>query len=182
VLTGYCLQPGKIFFSLPFPVKTIKFTVHLKTLIIGLGNTILSDDGAGIYAARKVAEKCIDHPKIDVVEASLGGVGLLDLMTGYDRVIILDAIFTNTNSPGDVYHLSLDDLGDPSNPSNTHFLDVRTSVELGRKLGLAMPKTISIFAIEIKDNTTFSDKLTQEVEQALPLLTQRVLEFLNAES
>jgi hydrogenase maturation protease len=155
--------------------------MNKKTLIVGLGNTILSDDGAGIYAARKIAEKCLDQPDIDVVEASLGGVGLLDLMTGYNRVIILDAIFTNKNRPGMVYQLSLEELGDPSFSSGPHFLDVRTSVELGRRLGLAMPKVIEIFAIEIKDNTTFNEKLTHEVEQALPLLAEQVLEFLNVD-
>lgn len=155
--------------------------MNKKTLIVGLGNTILSDDGAGIYAARKIAEKCLDQPDIDVVEASLGGVGLLDLMTGYNRVIILDAIFTNKNRPGMVYQLSLEELGDPSFSSGPHFLDVRTSVELGRRLGFAMPKVIEIFAIEIKDNTTFNEKLTHEVEQALPLLAEQVLEFLNAD-
>ncbi|MCK7504704.1 MAG: hypothetical protein MZV70_11850 [Desulfobacterales bacterium] len=41
------------------------------------------------------AKGCAD---IDVVEASLGGVGLLDLMTGYDKVIIVDAVFTAKNS------------------------------------------------------------------------------------
>lgn len=153
-----------------------------KTLIIGLGNTILCDDGAGIYAARKVAEKCVDQPDIDVVETSLGGVGLLDLMTGYDRAIILDAIFTNNNKPGDIYRLSLDDLGDPTYSSGPHFLDVRTSVELGRMLGLAMPNSIEIFAIEIKDNTTFCEKLTQEVEHALPSLAEQVLDYLKADS
>jgi hydrogenase maturation protease len=153
-----------------------------RTLIIGLGNTILSDDGAGIYASRHIAERCNGCSDIDVVEASLGGVGLLDLMTGYDRVLIIDAVFTAKNQPGLIYHLDVEDLGDPSYPSAPHFLDVRTSVELGRRLGLAMPKKIEIFAIEIKDNTTFSEKLTQEVELALPLITEQVLESLKINS
>lgn len=146
--------------------------------MIGLGNTILSDDGAGIYVAKTIAEKCVDLANIDVVEASLGGIGLLDLMTGYDRVIILDAILTRRNIPGTIYQLGIDDLGDPSQSTNQHFLDVRTSVELGRKIGLPMPKTIIIFCVEIKDNTTFSDKLSLEVEQALPYLIDRVLRYL----
>jgi hydrogenase maturation protease len=153
-----------------------------RTIVIGLGNTILSDDGLGIYASRHIAERCKASADIDVVEASLGGVGLLDLMIGYESVIIVDAVFTSKNKPGLIYQLDVDDLGDPTYPSGPHFLDVRTSVELGRRLGLAMPKKIKIFAIEIKDNTTFSEKLTQEVEQALPFLTQKVLEFLKVDS
>ena len=44
-----------------------------KTLILGLGNTILSDDGAGIYVAREI-EKCIRNKNVVVKEASLGGL------------------------------------------------------------------------------------------------------------
>jgi hydrogenase maturation protease len=153
-----------------------------RTLIIGLGNTILSDDGAGIYASRHIAERCKGRADIDIVETSLGGVGLLDLMTGYDKVIIVDAVFTAKKQPGLIYQLDIEDLGDPSYSSGPHFLDVRTSIELGRRLGLPMPKKIEIFAIEIKDNTTFSETLTQEVKQALPFLTEKVLESLKTDS
>jgi hydrogenase maturation protease len=149
-----------------------------KTLVLGVGNTILSDDGAGICASRQISNRCSGHSNIDVVEASLGGVGLLDLMTGYEIVIIVDAVFTGKDRPGSIYRLDVEDLGDPSSPSGPHFLDVRTSIELGRRLGLAMPERIKIFAIEINDNTTFGENLSQEVEQALPCLTEQVLEFL----
>jgi hydrogenase maturation protease len=156
--------------------------VNGKTLVIGLGNTILCDDGAGIYAARSIAEMCTHRSDVDVVEASLGGIGLLDLMTGYDRVVILDAIFTHKNAPGELYQLSLDNIGCPTYPGGAHCLDVRTSVEFGHRLGFAMPKEIRIFAIEIRDNTTFSEKLTQEVDRALPLLADQVMQYLNAGS
>lgn len=149
-----------------------------KTLILGLGNTILGDDGVGIYASRKISEECADLTNLDVVEASLGGIGLIDLMTGYDRVIILDAILTGKNKPGTIYQLPIDDLCSPSQMTNQHFLDVRTSVELGRKIGLTMPETIIIFGVEIKDNTTFSDELTHEVKHALPSLVEHVLHFV----
>lgn len=152
--------------------------MNSKTLIIGLGNTILSDDGVGIYASRKISEECADLANLDVAEASLGGIGLIDLMVGYDRVIILDAILTHKNKPGTIYQLLIDDLGDPSQSTNHHFLDVRTSVELGRKIGLPMPETIIIFGVEIKDNTTISEELTHDVLHALPSLVERVLHFI----
>lgn len=153
-----------------------------KTLVIGLGNTILCDDGAGIYAARSIAEMCTHLSEVDVVEASLGGVGLLDLMAGYDRVVILDAIFTHKNTPGEIYQLSLDDIGCPTHYGGAHCLDVRTSVEFGHRIGLPMPNEIRIFAIEICDNTTFSEKLTEEVDRALPSLADQVMQYLNRSS
>ncbi|MCX5813940.1 MAG: hydrogenase maturation protease [Proteobacteria bacterium] len=146
-----------------------------KTLIIGLGNTILSDDGAGILTAREIAKKCHLLPDIEVVEASIGGIGLLDLMAGYEKVIIVDSIKTAEGRAGEIYKIDIEDLGDMSYPCGPHFLDVRTAVELGNKFGYEMPENIEIYAIEIKENTTFSETLTPEVEKAIPQLARQII-------
>lgn len=149
-----------------------------KTLVIGLGNPILSDDGAGIYVAREIKKRCKGLSHIAVIEASLGGIGLLDVMAGYERVIIVDSIKTEENTPGKFYRLRVEDLGDTPYPCGPHFLDIRTAVELGSKFGYSMPGTIDIYAIEITDNTTFSENLTPEVEKGIPLLAYQIIEDL----
>ena len=65
----------------------------MKTLVLGLGNPILSDDGVGLRVARAV-ESQLSQQEITVMETSMGGLSLLDLLTGYDRAIIIDAIQT----------------------------------------------------------------------------------------
>jgi len=149
-----------------------------KTIIIGLGNTILTDDGAGIYVAREIRKRCRATPYITIVEASLGGIGLLDLMAGYQKVVIVDSIKSEHGSPGDIYKIDVDDLGNPTYPVGPHFLDVRTAVELGSKFGYTMPETIDIYAIEIRDNTTFSETLTPGVEKAIPEVAGLIIEYL----
>jgi hydrogenase maturation protease len=146
-----------------------------KTLIIGLGNTLLQDDGAGIYVAREVKKQIQDCHNVDIVEASLGGIGLLDLMQGYDIVFIVDAIKTANSVPGRTLRCNVEDLGKPTYASGPHFLDVRTAVELGTRCGYKMPRHIEIFAVEIIDNTDFSESLTQEVEKAIPLLAAEII-------
>jgi len=149
-----------------------------KTLVIGLGNPILSDDGAGIYVAREIKERCKGLSNIAIIETSQGGIGLLDLMAGYERVIIVDSIKTANDTPGKFYRLRVEDLGDTTYPCGPHFLDVRTAVELGTKFGYLMPGTIDLYAIEITDNTTFSENLTPEVEKGIPLLAYQIIEDL----
>jgi hydrogenase maturation protease len=152
---------------------------HSKTLIIGLGNTILADGGVGVYAARAIARQCTNTPGLDIVGASIGGVKFLDLIKGYDRVILVDAIATKQKAPGKIYRLSLEDLGDPTAfPSGPHFLDIRSAVELGKRLGYPMPAAFRIYAIEIKDNTAFSESLTPDVERAIPALVEHVMQYL----
>lgn len=146
-----------------------------KTLIIGLGNTLLQDDGAGIHAAREVKKRIGNRDDVDIVEASLGGIGLLDLMQGYDTVFIVDAIKTVDSVPGRTQRCAVEDLGSPANPSGPHFLDLRTAVELGARCGYKMPRRIEIFAVEIIDNTEFCESLTPEVEKAIPVLASAII-------
>lgn len=146
-----------------------------KTLIIGLGNTLLQDDGAGIYAAREVAKRIGDRDDVDIVEASIGGIGLLDLIQGYDIVFIVDALKTADSVPGKTLRCKVEDLGDPTYAIGPHFLDVRTAVELGRQCGYQMPLHIEIFAVEIIENTEFCESLTPEVEKAIPSLISEII-------
>lgn len=149
-----------------------------KTLILGLGNLIFGDDGVGLKVAREIRKTWPQAPGIDIQEASLGGLALLDLIAGYDRVIIVDAIITKKNRPGYVYKLNLEDLGNVSDVYGSHVLDLRTVVELGKILGHKIPGTIHIYAVEIKDNTQFSEHLSPVIEEAIPLIAAQIINDL----
>ena len=68
----------------------------MKTLIVGLGNPILTDDGVGVKVAYAVEEALSPNipENLTVTEASVGGLRLMELMVGYDRVILIDAIMS----------------------------------------------------------------------------------------
>jgi hydrogenase maturation protease len=146
-----------------------------RILIIGLGNTLLQDDGVGICVAREVRGLVEALDNVDIVEASIGGIGLIDLMQGYDTVFIADALKTADSVPGKILRCSVEALGDPTHASSAHFLDLRTAVELGRQCGYRMPRRIEIFAVEIVDNTEFCESLTPEVEKAVPVLVTEIV-------
>jgi len=65
----------------------------MKTLILGMGNPILSDDGIGIWVARAL-EGELSGGEVTVMETSMAGLNLLELMADYDRAILIDAIKT----------------------------------------------------------------------------------------
>ncbi|MDY6959769.1 MAG: hydrogenase maturation protease, partial [Halobacteriota archaeon] len=79
----------------------------MRTLVFGIGNPILSDDGVGIYVAREIKKRLSSDisqfKDVDVEEGSVGGLKLLDTILGYERVILIDAIMTESGSPGDIY-------------------------------------------------------------------------------
>jgi hydrogenase maturation protease len=149
----------------------------LKTIILGLGNPIRSDDGVGNRIAQALEGK-IKDPEITVTETNATGLGLLDLLTGFDRAIIIDAVQTKDGKAGEVYRLSLGELKVSEHIFAVHEIGLATALELGKKLGLKLPEEIIIFAIEVADVATFGEKLTPEVEKSVPKVCQFVLEEL----
>jgi hydrogenase maturation protease len=77
----------------------------MKTLVLGLGNPVLSDDGVGIRIARRLEDR-VDQREVTVMEASQAGLSILDLLAGYDRAIIVDAVQTVGGEAGQVHHFS----------------------------------------------------------------------------
>jgi len=157
------------------------------TLVVGLGNPILSDDGVGVIVAYKVAQllESKNRNDVTVTEASAGGLRLMELMIGYDRVILVDAILSSNGSlPGDIHHMNLDDLRNISPTQHStcaHDTSLVTALDLGKKLGLAMPGEISIYAIEVSNIMDFNDELTPEVAAAVPITVSAVLAELNSD-
>jgi len=149
----------------------------MKTLILGMGNTILSDDGVGIYIARKL-QKQIQRKDVEIKETCLAGLNLLDLLAGYDRAILIDAIKTKEGNWGDIYRFRLDYLMPTARLATFHEVNFATAMVLGRKLGTKLPEDIIIFAVEVKDDQTFSEKCTQEVEKAIPKVVEMILQEL----
>jgi hydrogenase maturation protease len=150
----------------------------MKTLVLGLGNPILSDDGVGIRVAHEVAGQAHDR-QVTVTETSGAGLGLLDFITGYDRVIIIDAIQTKEGTAGQIYRLGREDFSRTRYFSSPHQVNLATALELGNMLGLAMPREITIFAVEARDVTTFSEKCTSEIERVIPEVVNMVINELN---
>ena len=149
----------------------------MKTLVLGLGNPILSDDGVGIKVVHEVANQ-LNSPQVTVAETSGAGLSLLDSIVGYDKVIIIDAIQTKKGQAGQIFRMGTENFSLTKHLSSPHQINLVTALELGKMLNLAMPQKITIFAVEAKDVTSFSEKCTPEVEQAIPEVVKMVLEDL----
>ena len=153
-----------------------------ETLVLGLGNPILTDDGIGIHIVRKVAARC---RRDDLVfsEASLGGLCLLDLMAGYDHAVLVDAIQTQDGRPGDIYRLHASDLQRSVHSGSSHDLSLSGALALGRALGMRLPsdEAIVLIAVEVEDILTFGETCTPAVISAIPCAVEAVLAELKAQ-
>lgn len=150
----------------------------MRTIVIGLGNPVITDDGVGIKAARalKGAHALTLPEGTDIEEAYAGGLGLLDLMEGYERAIIIDAMVTGDKAPGTVQRLCLSELPVTRNIVCSHDTGLTTALEMGRLLGMAVPSEISIWGIEAQDVETFGEELTADVAKAVSVVIAEIFD------
>ena len=139
----------------------------MRTLVLGVGNPILSDDGVGIHVARALRKR--DIKGVHVEELAASGLELLDVVRGYDKVIIIDAIQTKGGTPGDLHFLEERDFERSIHGSSPHGINIATALALGRRLVPdEMPKEVAFLAIEAEDLVNVSEKLTESVQAAIP--------------
>lgn len=142
------------------------------TLILGIGNPILTDDGVGIQIARKLKEA---RPGLNIEETNEAAIVLLDYLVGYEKLIIVDSIQTGHGRPGELYQLKLEDFKTATDCTSSHGIDLATAFEVGRALGCKMPAAVSIYAVEVMDNENFSERCTTEVEKEIPSIVTRII-------
>jgi len=157
----------------------------MQTLIVGLGNPVLGDDGVGWRIAelvgQEIQKKATDPEKVNVVCLSLGGLSLMEHLVGYEQAILIDAIDAGLGSPGSVSEFNFDELPNPGagHTGSTHDTTLQTALEMGRSLGLKLPEKITIIAVTIHIDYNFTESLTPSVVAAVPVAAQKVLELLD---
>ncbi len=157
----------------------------MKTLVVGLGNPILGDDGAGWKVAQVVETQLSNFQSptsnIQVDCVSLGGLSLMERLIGYQHAIVIDAIGTGQHPIGTAYHFRLDELYDPTSGHTTaaHDVSLMTAIQMGRSLGAELPDQIDVVAIESPYVYDFSEELTSPVAAAVPQAVELVMSLLN---
>ena len=145
------------------------------TLVLGMGNPILSDDGVGLY----VAERLQAGPMPDGVEVQLSevaGLRLLELVKGYDKVVIVDALRSG-REPGEIVRYEAREFKGGHRYGSAHSIGLHTTLELGRQLGMPMPEDVTVFAVEAEDIETFGEDFSPPVAAA----AEKVIDLVRAE-
>lgn len=148
----------------------------MRTRLIGIGNPILRDDAVGLYVARKIrllAQR--NGLDVDVVESEVGGFALMELMIGWDKIILVDAVKFDSVEPGTVVSIDPRDLKTSHRLRSVHDIDLPTILDLGRYLGLSMPSKVYVFGIQVKDDRSFGESLTDEVQNGMENAIQLIL-------
>ena len=145
------------------------------TLVLGLGNPLLRDDGVGLKVVRALQDRLQDRGDLEFGEDYWGGLRLMERMIGFKRAIIVDAIQTGA-PPGTLHMLRPGDLSTQRSAS-AHDVNLTTALQVGRQAGAFLPQDedILLVGIEAEDVQTFSEELSPSLQAALPAAIRTVL-------
>jgi hydrogenase maturation protease len=149
-----------------------------KTLVIGLGNPLVSDDSVGLRIAQHLKTRLAQRPDVDVTEDYWGGLRLMERMIGYERAIVVDAICSGA-APGTIHHLATGML-DTQRSASAHDVNLPTALAFGRQAGVSLPadENIRLVGIEAQDVVNFSEHCTAAVAAAIPRAVDEVVRLL----
>lgn len=146
-----------------------------KTLVLGLGNDLLGDDAVGMMVVGELRRRLPQRDDLVFQEASVAGLALLDLVCGYENLIVIDSIKTQGGKPGQIYRLTEESLLGKNHRWSAHGLGFRTVMELGRRCACQVPENVVIYAIEAEDAHCWGGGCTPGVREAIPIVVRRIM-------
>lgn len=152
----------------------------MSTIIIGIGNPVLTDDSVGLKVADCLGDRLHGRSGVAVTHLCCGGMNLMEAMAGHDRAIIIDAMTGGGGRPGTVYTFGPAGLFETRNTWSSHNASLPVALELGAAVGLRLPADVRIWAVEAEDVCTFSEYLTPDVQRAVPLVVEHVVRDLDS--
>ena len=138
-----------------------------------MGNPYRCDDTIGLKIA-EILRNDIKNKTATIKSGSIDGLAMLDEIIGFDKVILVDSINTKSGLPGDVYKIELNSITSNSSLAASHTIDFITALKMGKKFGYKMPEKIYVYAVEIKDNDTFSEECTEQVLASIPEVVKKI--------
>ena len=152
----------------------------MKTLILALGNPILSDDGVAHEIADHLQERLQSlrmrvNTQYDIIKSSAATMDIIPKLVGYNRLIVIDAVQLGSVPIGTVHHFSLEDLASTVRKSSPHDINFATAFSMAEQWGYHIPADIRIYGIEVKELSKFSQGCTPEVTEKLQEIAEHIL-------
>jgi len=156
-------------------IKKALSTKSVKTLVAGLGNTLLSDEGSGVKIIEILEKKKSIPVNFHLLDGGTAGYTLIDCMKDFDRVILIDAV-RGGDKPGTIYHLSFEDIMKrPELKLSGHQIDLPEVLLLAKKLG-ELPQVLLI-GIE-PENIGYGMELSQSIKLAIDKVVKEICSLI----
>ena len=115
-----------------------------RTIVIGLGNPLMADDGLGLAALERLRAEWRVPADVELVDGGTWGMSLLPTIEDAGRVLLLDAVRTGA-SPGTLHVMERDDLPRYlSTKLSPHQVDLRDVLALAELRGTLPADTVAV--------------------------------------
>lgn len=147
----------------------------IKTLVLGLGNLVHSDDGLGVHAIQRLQLDPRIPSDVVLMDGGTQGLSLLPHISAFQRLLVVDALDVG-EAPGTLVRLEGDAVRNLPGKASVHqlgFADLMVALEL---LGES-PEEIVLLGIQPL-SMEWGTEVTPKVHEALERLPDLVIEQL----
>jgi hydrogenase maturation protease len=153
-------------------------------LVLGIGNTLLADDGVGVHVVRRLAQDAATPAWLRVVDGGTMGFRLTSVLSGADNVLIVDAA-DFAAAPGTICLLDAETLAahlGRGTRSSAHEAGLADLLSLAR-LENFTPRHLAVLAIQprlVDWGETLSDPVAKAVMPACAMIQKTIMDWHHA--
>jgi len=141
----------------------------MKTLVLGLGNLLLCDEGVGVHAARALLkEGCPEE--VTVLDIGTAILDALEAIEEAERIVVVDAVMAEDGVPGSVYRMPLDAFESPTSIASMHGFDLSRVLKLTTR---TTPPEVVVIGVE-PETIAWSLDLSPVLAEALPVIIEAI--------
>ena len=118
------------------------------TVVIGLGNPLMSDEGVGVHLAQQLTQNCHELPEVDVLDLGTSGMAVVHAIAGRRKAVLIDCAFMG-ESPGTIRRFVPDEVRSTKSLTgfSLHEGDLLSMLDISRQVG-EHPEEVVIFGVE----------------------------------
>ena len=151
--------------------------VAVRTLVLGLGNLVHSDDGVGVHAIQRLQTDARVPPEVVLMDGGTQGLSLLPHMAGFQRVLVIDAVDVG-EPPGTLIRLEGEGIEKLPGKPSVHQLGFEDLMIALKLLGES-PEEVVVIGVQ-PQSTDWSAELTAPVDDSLDELVALVIAQLES--
>ena len=149
--------------------------MNTNTIVLGLGNPLMADEGIGIKLIEMLQSASGDFPEADFVDAGTGGMNILHLISGRKNAVIIDCCIMGT-APGTIKQFTSDEVKSVKQLAHLslHEADILKIIEIAKQIN-DCPEKIVFFGIEpekIEPKMELSKPLTDQLDRYIEMIKQ----------
>jgi hydrogenase maturation protease len=147
-----------------------------KTLIMGIGNLLMGDEGIGIHVIRRLQKKR-ELADIEIIDGGTGGIQLLDYFIRHELVILVDAAMDH-REPGTVNRLK--PIYSKDYPQTVMVHDIGLKDILDALYLLEKTPEIVLFTISISKVDKIGMNLSPKIRSVVPRVAEKIKTYLES--